>query len=439
MSITAITAACHRPEAWALSEEYMRRQTVKPEQWIVLDSDDPPSKCTMGQQRIYCPEVRGKSEIIEKLKIAFAPGIIKGDIVIIWENDDAYHPDWIATCHKNLTDGRCDLFGEGRAVYYNVRDRWWFEHANMSHASLCSTAFSKRLIPLALRMCNDPNPFIDDRLWKAASGNRKRVLNPAVNKEKRLVVGIKAMPGKVGYGGGHAKTDPNAKKDPDGKKLRELIGDDAALYEPFWSGYVPPVPPEPPIPLRVPAHTDVGRVHGQNWVKWLKHLIDQPNVTGLEIGTFKGESAEFMCENIFTNKTSKYICVDTFQGNVEHGIGGIDCTQNEQIARDRLAPFKQVKIVKDYSQNYLRRFVGELDAIYVDGGHSAVDCLRDMVLAFECLKVGGVMIVDDVLWEVMPRETDRPKIAVDSFLKCYADYVEVLSPQGWQIAFKRIK
>jgi predicted O-methyltransferase YrrM len=104
-----------------------------------------------------------------------------------------------------------------------------------------------------------------------------------------------------------------------------------------------------------------------------------------------------------------------------------------------LAPFKQCQIVKDFSENYLRRFAGELDFILVDGLHTAIGVLRDAVLSFEALKIGGVMVFDDYLWESMPRELDRPKVAIDAFLKCYADSIELLSTPAWQVAIKRTK
>lgn len=432
MKITLVLCTADRPEAFALAEKYIKQQTVQPTEVLVFDDGNVPVAPTVGRH-IYCPECRGGTSMINKLKAAFTPGVIQGDITIFWEDDDHYSPTWIETCVKNLGDGRCDLFGEGRAVYYNVRDRWWFEHGNMQHASLCSTALTKRLYPLALKMCSDPNPFIDDRLWKNAPSNRKRVLDPGAG-GKRLVVGIKAMPGKVGYGGGHQKVDRNAKPDPTGAKLISLIGTDCSLYDEFWSGYVAP------LNLRVPVHTETGRVHGPKWMKWLAHLVDQPNITGLEIGTFRGDSAEFMCENVFTHESARYICVDPFEaGNPEHVAGGIDCSTNEAFARERLAPFKQCQVVKDYSENYLRRFAGELDAVYCDGLHSAVGVLRDAVLAFEALRVGGVMIFDDYAWETMPRELDRPKVAIDAFLKCYADHIELLDQPAWQVAVRKTK
>jgi hypothetical protein len=432
VTITALTCTADRPEAFALLERYMTRQTVKPNPWIVLDDGNVPVKPTLGQRHVYCPECRGGTSMINKLKIAFAPGFITTDIVVIIEDDDWVAPTWIETCVKNLTDGKCDLFGEGRAVYYNVRDRWWFEHGNMNHASLCSTAFTKRLYPLVHQLCNDPNPFIDDRLWKKAPTNRKRVLDPGAGSNKRQVVGIKAMPGKVGYGGGHAKKDPNAKQDPNGAQLIKLIGTDCSLYEEFWSGYVAPVN------LRVPVHTETGRVHGPNWLKHLSHLIGQPNITGLEIGTFRGDSAEFLCENVFFHDTARYYCVDPFTGSIEHKEAGIDCTTLESDSRARLAQFPQVQFIKEYSNRALRRFNLELDWAYVDGAHDAMNCLRDAVLVFDALKIGGLMCFDDVLWEVHKHELDRPKMAVDAFMAIYKRQVEIVMHGGWQTILKKI-
>lgn len=433
MTVTLITATADRPEAFKLLELYVSRQTVKPDAWYIFDDGNVPVVPTMGQLHVYCPECRTGTSMINKLKLAFAPGMIKTDIAIFLEDDDIIGKEWVETCVKNLSDGKCDLFGEGRAIYYNVRDRWWFEHGNMSHASLCSTALTKRLYPLVLKLCNDPNPFLDDRLWKAAPHNRKRILDPMTNGGKRHVVGIKAMPGKKGYGGGHDKLDRNAKQDPQGTKLISLIGTDCSLYDRFWSGYVEPVN------LRVPIHTETGRVHGPHWMKFLAPLIGKPDACGLEIGTFRGDSAEFMMENIFFHETARYYCVDPFTGSPEHAEAGIDCTTLESDSRARLEKFPQARIIKEYSNEALRRFRFELDFGYVDGAHDSMNCLRDAVMMFDALKVGGILCFDDVLWEVHKAPTDRPKIAVDAFMACYANHVEVLMHGGWQTLLRKTK
>ena len=180
------------------------------------------------------------------------------------------------------------------------------------------------------------------------------------------------------------------------------------------------------------ARSECGRVHGPNWLKWAGHLAGKDQVIGLELGTFKGDSAEWFLDNIFTSPHSVYHCVDMFQGSVEHKQAGIDCTSNETITREKLARFgDKVKIHVGYSAAVMTNelAISEypfLDFVYVDAAHDAMNVLRDAVLAFQLLKPNGVMVFDDYNWRVMPRPIDCPKMAVDAFISCYGDHLTVL-------------
>lgn len=169
--------------------------------------------------------------------------------------------------------------------------------------------------------------------------------------------------------------------------------------------------------------------HGDNWRKWLGHLVGVP-AQGLELGTWMGESAEWMLDNIFTHEAAHYCCVDTFEGSEEHHIAGIDCSTIEADTRERLSRFAgKVDIFKAYSHDslYGMRYGGtRFDFVYVDAAHDAKNVLRDAVLAFEVLKPGGTMVFDDYYWAVMPHDIDRPKMAVDAFVACYAAELEVI-------------
>ena len=94
---------------------------------------------------------------------------------------------------------------------------------------------------------------------------------------------------------------------------------------------------------------------------------------------------------------------------------------------------------------------GTYDVIYIDGSHTAPNVLADSVLAWPLLKVGGILIWDDYLWE-LPLEvyptplTDqqkekaallRPKMAIDAFLACYEGQYEMIA-QEWQVCIKRV-
>ena len=77
----------------------------------------------------------------------------------------------------------------------------------------------------------------------------------------------------------------------------------------------------------------------------------------------------------------------------------------------------------------LRREVAA-DLLYVDGGHDAPTVLRDLVTGFDLVKVGGLLICDDYLWDDPRfggnRTLGRPKIAIDAFSTIYADKVKIV-------------
>lgn len=186
---------------------------------------------------------------------------------------------------------------------------------------------------------------------------------------------------------------------------------------------------------------ETDKAHGANWKKWLGHLIGQPAI-GLEVGTWRGESAAWMLEHIFTHEESEYYCVDHFRGSEEHHLAGVDCLPLEEIATATLAPYDgKAVILKGESNEVLRELNVirqlRLDFAYIDGAHDAHNVLRDAVLAFELLKGGGVMIFDDYQWEVMPEPVERPKMAIDAFLACYAKQIEIIGLGGWQVAIRK--
>lgn len=240
MKLSILTATFDRPQAFALLEKWMAAQTRKPDQWIVLDDSEVPVKCTMEQDYHHLPQFRGPDSMVNKLKYALENNLITGDALVLCEDDDYYSPTYLAWVESALVNA--DLVGEGRNLYYNVRNRWWFEHANLGHASLCATSMKRSVFPLLLKICVDSvrlaqkdRPFIDSHLWRQFGG-RKRVFDP--NMTKRLTVGIKAMPGAKGYGSGHDKDSGWAIRDPKMARLRQLLGPDAEEYVGFYDAPV---------------------------------------------------------------------------------------------------------------------------------------------------------------------------------------------------------
>lgn len=186
--------------------------------------------------------------------------------------------------------------------------------------------------------------------------------------------------------------------------------------------------------------SEVGKAHGPNWSEWLGHLAGKHGASGLELGTWRGESAEWMLENIFTGTGAHYWCVDTFKGSEEHALAGIDCSQIETKTRARLERFgNRAQIFRSTSNRALRGFLRYqlFDFVYVDAAHDAMNVMRDSVLAWDMLQVGGVMIWDDFEWTGMADELDRPKMAIDAFLASYSRQLEVIG-MGWQVAARKV-
>ena len=229
-TLTVVTCTGDRPEAFALAEKYVKRQTTQPLQWLVLDDGKIPTKCTMDQEYIYNAKWIGRNSMISKLLHAVSTGIIRGDALVFWEDDDWYAPTWLETLAGQLKTA--DVVGEGRAIYYNVRNRWWYGHENIDHASLCETAVSKKFFPVLMRLLNQSvDPYVDGRIWAQPKFSHS-LIDPNTLKVRRSL-GIKAMPGRPGYGSGHGKRDKHSQADPQCIKLRELIGQDADTYLPF--------------------------------------------------------------------------------------------------------------------------------------------------------------------------------------------------------------
>ncbi len=401
----------------------------------------------MGQDYHYWPEYRGRGSLAKKIKRAMVDGLVKGDAIVFVENDDFYAADYLAWCAAGLT--KYALYGEGRALYYNVQQRFWFVHSNLSHASLCSTAITRALYPWLQKQCTiSDEPFLDVRLWNRCPMSH-RVADPwDVGKSAHRSVGIKGMPGRTGYGGGHRGRDRSAVSDLDQRKLRSLIGADADAYARFYDPKVAALPPEKNGHIAVRhvaniamskniAHSEAGRVHGPNWLQWLAEFKGKPNLVAGEIGTFEGDSAEWFLDNVITDPTSKFHAIDPFTGSIEHRVGNINTSRLEETARAKLARFSNVEIHKGYSQDVLRSFKDKLDFIYVDGAHDARSVLRDAVLAFDLLKPGGVMIFDDYSWSVFPNELDRPKGAVDAFARLYSKHLDVIQGKGAQFVVRK--
>ena len=72
----------------------------------------------------------------------------------------------------------------------------------------------------------------------------------------------------------------------------------------------------------------------------------------------------------------------------------------------------------------------KFDFIYVDGSHKMLDCYFDIVLSFELLKKGGVMGMDDYLFNKnYDNILESPFEGVNHFLEKFKNKIKILSKE----------
>lgn len=155
------------------------------------------------------------------------------------------------------------------------------------------------------------------------------------------------------------------------------------------------------------------------WEAALEPFRGKPDIQYLEVGLYEGRSAIWMLENILTHPTARMTGMDIFDGTFKERYFA-------NIERSGLAD--KVNTITGYSQIVLRSLpLNSFDIVYIDGSHSEDDVLEDAVLSWRLLKENGVLIFDD--YQLYGRYSDNPsfpKIAIDPFVRCFGEHLEVI-------------
>jgi predicted O-methyltransferase YrrM len=189
--------------------------------------------------------------------------------------------------------------------------------------------------------------------------------------------------------------------------------------------------------------------HVPYWRALLQEYVGREDTWALEIGSFEGQAAVWLLKEVLTHETSQLFCVDTFLGspnenlliNEKLTITGLQARHAKNI--EATGSLHKVTTIAGDSQVVLRGLdLSRFDIVYVDGSHTAGDVLQDAVLAWGLLKVGGIMVFDDYLWE--PLEVVglgdarlRPKEAIDAFVSVMAQELKVVH-RGSQVAVRKV-
>lgn len=217
--ITLITPTADRPEAFALCEKWIERQTVPFDQWIVVDDGVNPVRCTMGQTHIKRDRVFNGGESLANNIIAAIPHV-KGDAVLIIEDDDWYAPNHIALSIDKLESH--NAAGCRWMNYYHLNHGW--RRIKNACSTLSNTAFRADQLPnldkAAKEAIRQGIYHIDRLFWQAVGHDGLH--------DDVTVIGMKGLPGMPGIGIGHQNN--GYRPDPERKILKKWIGEDASYY-----------------------------------------------------------------------------------------------------------------------------------------------------------------------------------------------------------------
>lgn len=227
--ITAITPTGDRFLAFTLCQEWMVKQTVRPDQWIVVDDGKMPMMpfAPMEYVRREPQSDDPKHTLIVNLKTAIP--LIRGDKIIIIEDDEYYAPGYVAEMARRLDDH--ELVGIKYSKYYHLPSGGHCTHPNTSHASLAQTAFRSSFLQIFKQCLNTPDKsFLDIRLWQRYRRGFLFIDDPP------LYLGIKGLPGRPGIGIGHDKNRYVQFDTPARDRLKKLAPGGHQIYLAILNG-----------------------------------------------------------------------------------------------------------------------------------------------------------------------------------------------------------
>lgn len=230
--ITLITCTGERQEAFSQCEKYLERQTYKgPVQWIVVDDGKIPTTVRLSCEYYRGPKIWEEGFNTQRLNMDLALTKVNPATraIFIIEDDDWYSPSFIETSLNLLK--YADIVGIADTAYYHIKIPGIKYMKNFSHASLCQTAISYKLLPLLIKAVNSGEKYFDIELWKYTNQAK---LKSILIQDPKLSIGMKGLKGRGGIGVGHR--DRGYEYDVNFKKLEELIGVDDGLFYKLQAG-----------------------------------------------------------------------------------------------------------------------------------------------------------------------------------------------------------
>ena len=144
----------------------------------------------------------------------------------------------------------------------------------------------------------------------------------------------------------------------------------------------------------------------------------------LEIGSFEGLSSFFILSYW---KNANVTCIDTWETSKDDSqILDFNFEDVEKKFDKNLQDFSLRKI-KSTSETAFKQLKEResFDYIYIDGSHNGVDIYNDALASFNILKVGGIIIFDDIT-NIYQEIEMQPHDAFEKFYSLYKKKIKIL-------------
>lgn len=229
---TIITPTGNRQKSFNFLSRLIIRQTIQPKEWIVVDDGIPPTTTYPISFLNYIHRDKKPNEVPHTICLNMLEAInqITTKYIFIFEDDDYYAEDYVENLLPLLD--KYDIVGGRPTLHYNIQNRQYkYYDTGRLKTCLCRTAFNSTILPIFKEVCVENHPCIDINLWKyAVERGYKGYIR---NDDKLQHIGFKGLQGRSGAIGMHARalvSNPTFTKDPDYKKLKELVGRDFDEY-----------------------------------------------------------------------------------------------------------------------------------------------------------------------------------------------------------------
>lgn len=165
--------------------------------------------------------------------------------------------------------------------------------------------------------------------------------------------------------------------------------------------------------------------HIPNWQLYLKPLVGQSGLKVLEVGSFEGHSTCWLLDHVLTMPDSQMTCIDFyFQERFNRNI-------------DRTGARTKVMKRQGHPLELLQTLpVNSYDLIHLDGGGVSEQVQQHVVLCWQRLKPGGILVIDDYHLQDANHAKFTLKSAIDQALSTIQTEVEVIR-RAYQLIIRK--